>query len=180
VQSRLDLPSRYALFVGSLQPRKNLPRLLGAWERMKDTVPDAWLLVAGAGGSAFRTTILASAVRVKFLGAIPDTELPGLYANATVFILPSLDEGFGLTLLEAMACGTMVLASNAGALPEVVADNGLFFDPLDVTEIANNLRRGLQGASLRKSLGEKGILRAQRFSWDTSAEMLWDVFERCR
>jgi glycosyltransferase involved in cell wall biosynthesis len=180
VQSRLDLPSRYALFVGSLQPRKNLPRLLGAWERMKDTVPDAWLLVAGTGGSAFRPVHLALHERVKFLGAVLDAELPGLYAGATVFILPSLDEGFGLTLLEAMACGTIVLASNAGALPEVVADNGLFFDPLDVTEIANNLQRGLQGASLRKSLGEKGILRAQRFSWDTSAEMLWDVFERCR
>ncbi len=178
--SRLDLPSRYALFVGSLQPRKNLLRLLDAWERIKDTVPDAWLLVAGTGGSAFRPVHFEVHERVKFLGVVPEADLPGLYANATVFILPSLDEGFGLTLLEAMACGTLVLSSRAGALPEVVADNGLFFDPLDVTEIANVLQRGLQDASLRTSFREKGITRAQCFSWDTSAEMLWQVFEGCR
>jgi glycosyltransferase involved in cell wall biosynthesis len=177
--SRLDLPSRYALFVGSLQPRKNLPRLLDAWERIKDTVPDAWLLVAGTGGSVFRPVSLAVHERVKFLGAVPDSELPGLYASATVFILPSLDEGFGLTLLEAMACGTMVIASNAGALPEVVADNGLIIDPLDGAEIADMLQLGLQDASLCTTLREKGIMRAQCFSWDTSAERLWQVFEGC-
>ena len=180
VISRLDLPSRYALFVGSLQPRKNLARLLSAWERMKDKVPDAWLLVAGTGGSAFRPVHLALHERVKFLGAVPDAELPGLYAGATVFILPSLDEGFGLTLLEAMACGTIVIASNAGALPEVVGDSGLFFDPLDVAEIAETLRCGFQDAGPRETLREKGLLRAQRYSWDTSAEMLWEVFEGCR
>jgi glycosyltransferase involved in cell wall biosynthesis len=180
VTSRQDLPSRYALFVGSLQPRKNLTRLLDAWGRMKDTVPDAWLLIAGTGGSAFRPTLLRETERVKFLGAVPDAGLPGLYASATVFILPSLEEGFGLPLLEALACGAMVISSRAGALPEVVGDSGLFFDPLDVAEIADTLQRGLQDAALRESLCEKGINRAQRFSWDTSAGMLWDVFEGCR
>ena len=180
VTSRLDLPSRYALFVGSLQPRKNLARLLSAWGRMKDTVPDAWLLIAGTGGSAFRTITLAAAERVKFLGAVPDADLPGLYASATVFILPSLEEGFGLPLLEAMASGTMVMTSRAGALPEVVGDSGMFFNPLDVAEIADTLGSGLQDADLRESLCEKGLDRAQRFSWDTSAEMLWEVFEGCR
>jgi glycosyltransferase involved in cell wall biosynthesis len=180
VKSRLDLPSRYALFVGSLQPRKNLARLLSAWGRMKDTVPDAWLLIAGTGGSAFRTITLAAAERVKFLGAVPDADLPGLYASATVFILPSLEEGFGLPLLEAMASGTMVMTSRAGALPEVVGDSGMFFNPLDVAEIADTLGSGLQDAELRESLCEKGLDRAQRFSWDTSAEMLWEVFEGCR
>jgi len=180
VTLRLDLPSRYALFVGSLQPRKNLTRLLEAWQRIKDTVPDAWLLIAGTGGSAFRPTALAAAERVRFLGAIPDGDLPGLYASATVFILPSLDEGFGLPVLEAMASGTVVIASNAGALPEVVGDSGHFFDPLDVAEIAHTLHCGLQDAVLRESLRENGLIRAQRFSWDASAEMLWKVFEECR
>jgi glycosyltransferase involved in cell wall biosynthesis len=178
--SRLELPPRYALFVGSLQPRKNLNRLLDAWGRMKNAVPDAWLLIAGTGGDVFRPISLNTPERVKFLGVVPDADLPGLYASATVFILPSLDEGFGLTLLEAMASGTMILASNAGALPEVAGNCGLFFDPLDVAEIADSLRCGLQDAALRKSLCEKGLIRAHRLSWYTSAERLWQVFEGCR
>jgi glycosyltransferase involved in cell wall biosynthesis len=176
---RLDLPPCYVLFVGSLQPRKNLARLLDAWIRIKDALPDVWLLIAGIGGDAFRPTVLAVTERVKFLGAVPDADLPGLYASATILILPSLDEGFGLPILEAMACGTMVIASRAGALPEVVGDSGLFFDPLDVDEIADTLRCGLQDSALRESLREKGLTRAQRFSWDSSAEMLWKVFEGC-
>jgi glycosyltransferase involved in cell wall biosynthesis len=176
---RLDLPPCYVLFVGSLQPRKNLARLLDAWIRIKDALPDVWLLIAGIGGDAFRPTVLAVTERVKFLGAVPDADLPGLYANATIFILPSLDEGFGLPILEAMACGTMVIASRAGALPEVVGDNGLFFNPLDVDEIADTLRCGLQDSALRESLRVKGLTQAQRFSWDTSAERLWKVFEGC-
>jgi glycosyltransferase involved in cell wall biosynthesis len=180
VKSRLDLPPRYALFVGSLQPRKNLARLLEAWARVKEALPDAWLLIAGSGGSSFRPISLTACERVKFLGAIPDADLPGLYAGATVFILPSLDEGFGLPLLEAMASGTMVIASHAGALPEVAGDNGLFFDPFDVAEIGDRLQRGFQDAALRQSLREKGLIRAQCFSWDISARMLWKVFEGCR
>jgi glycosyltransferase involved in cell wall biosynthesis len=176
---RLDFPPRYALFVGSLQPRKNLNRLLYAWIRVKDALPDVWLLIAGTSGNAFRPAPLAATERVKFLGAVPDADLPGLYASATILILPSLDEGFGLPLLEAMASGTMVIASKAGALPEVAGDSGLFFDPLDVAEIADMLQRGLQDVALRESLREKGLLRARDFSWDASAEMLWKVFEGC-
>jgi glycosyltransferase involved in cell wall biosynthesis len=178
--TQLDLPPCYALFVGSLQPRKNLARLLEAWVRVKDVLPDAWLLIAGTGGSAFRPVPLSATQRVKFLGAVPDAELPGLYARAAVFILPSLDEGFGLPVLEAMASGTMVLASSAGALPEVVGDSGLSFDPLDVAEIAVTLQRGFQDANLRVSLREKGLMRSQRFSWDCSTELIWKVFEECR
>lgn len=178
--SRLELPPRYALFVGSLQPRKNLARLLDAWGRMKNAVPDTWLLIAGAGSGVFRPISRNALERVKFLGLVSDADLPGLYAKATVFIQPSLEEGFGLTPLEAMASGTMVLSSNAGALPEVVGDSGLFFDPLDEAEIADTLRCGLQDADLRESLREKSLMRAQRFSWDTSAEMLWKVFDQCR
>jgi glycosyltransferase involved in cell wall biosynthesis len=142
-------------------------------------MPDAWLLVVGTGGGAFRPTALAATERVKFLGAVPDAKLPGLYASAAVFILPSLDEGFGLPVLEAMASGTIVIASKAGALPEVVGDSGLLFEPLNVAEIAHALQCGFQNAALRESLRKKGLVRAQRFSWDASAEMLWKVFEGC-
>jgi glycosyltransferase involved in cell wall biosynthesis len=177
--ARLELPARYILFVGSLQPRKNLARLLSAWGRMKDAVSDAWLLVAGTGGSVFRSTVPAGPERVKFLGAVPEADLPGLYSSAAAFILPSLDEGFGLPVLEAMASGTIVLVSKAGALPEVAGDSGLLFDPLEVAEIADALERGLRDATLRDSLCEKGLAHAQRFSWDTSCEMVWKVFEGC-
>jgi glycosyltransferase involved in cell wall biosynthesis len=177
--SRLDLPARYVLFVGSLQPRKNLVRLLAAWERTKDAHPDAWLLLVGTGGSVFRSTAWAASERVKFLGSVPDADLPSLYASATALVLPSLDEGFGLPLLEAMASGTMVLVSTAGALPEVAGDSGVFFDPQEVPEIAAALERGLRDRTLRDSLRGKGLLRAQRFSWEASSKMLWKVFEEC-
>jgi glycosyltransferase involved in cell wall biosynthesis len=116
---------------------------------------------------------------VKFLGAVPEAALPGLYAHASVFILPSLDEGFGLPALEAMASGTLVIASNAGALPEVIGECGILFDPLDVPEIADLLRSGIQDPALRESLCAKGLKRAQLFSWDRSAKMMWKVFEGC-
>lgn len=178
-RSRLDLPPRYVLFVGSLQPRKNLARLLEAWGRIKDKAPDVWLFIAGAGAGVFHPVSLLAPERVKFLGSVPDADLPGLYANATVFVLPSLEEGFGLTALEAMACGTMAITSNAGALPEVVGESGLFFDPLNVAEIAEKLLLVLQEAPVRGSLSEKGLIRARCFSWETSAAMLWEVLEQC-
>lgn len=180
VTAQLDLPPRYALFVGTLQPRKNLARLMDAWKRIKDTLPDVWLLVAGSGDRVFRPAKLPVTERVQFLGAIPDARLPGLYSGATVFILPSLDEGFGLTVLEAMACGTMVIASNTGALPEVVGDCGLFFDPSNVDDIAGKLRCGLQDRVLRESMRGKGLQRVERYSWDISAQRLREVFEGCR
>jgi glycosyltransferase involved in cell wall biosynthesis len=177
---RMEIPQRYALFVGSVQPRKNLPRLLEAWALLGDALPDTWLLIAGTGGSVYRSTSLSTPERVRFLGVVPDADLPGLYAGASVFILPSLDEGFGLPVLEAMASGTVVLASRAGALPEVVGDCGLFFDPMDVTEIADALHRGLRESALRESLREKGLARARQFSWDVSSAMLWSIFEQCQ
>lgn len=177
---RLDFPPRYVLFVGSLQQRKNLPRLLEAWEQVKDSVPDTWLVIAGAGGEAFRPVRLAAAGRVKFLGPVAEVDLPGLYARAALFILPSLDEGFGLPVLEAMACGVPVAASRAGALPEVVGNAGLFFDPLEAREITGAIRSGLTDGSLRDSLRENGLERARHFSWRESADKMWETFEGCQ
>jgi glycosyltransferase involved in cell wall biosynthesis len=178
--SQPDFPACYALFVGSLQPRKNLPRLIEAWKLVKETLPNAWLLIAGTAGSAFRSISLPVTERIKLLGAVPEADLPGLYANATVFILPSLEEGFGLPALEAMASGTLVLASGSGALPEVIGENALFFNPLDVTEIAAALQRGFQDGASRDDLRREGLVRARRFSWESASELLWRVFEQCQ
>lgn len=179
-ERRLDLPDRYVLFVGSLQPRKNLPRLLEAWHQMKEAAPDTWLVIAGAGSKIFRPMKLPTDERVIFLGSISEADLPGLYAHAALFILPSLDEGFGLPALEAMASGTPVAASRAGALLEAVGEAGLTFDPLDIPEMADALRRGLTDMPLRKFLREKGLMRARCFSWQNSADKMWTVFEECR
>lgn len=179
-EQRLDLPERYVLFVGSLQARKNLARLLEAWQQMKDATPDTWLVIAGASSKIFRQMRLASGERVTFLGSICESDLPGLYAHAAFFVLPSSDEGFGLPLLEAMASGTPVAASRAGSLPEVVGEAGLYFNPSDISEMVDVLRRGLTDMPLRNSLQEMGLMRVCNFSWQDSAEKMWKVFGECQ
>jgi len=179
-ERRLDLPERYVLFVGSLQPRKNLPRLLDAWQQMKETASDTWLVIAGTGSDIFRPIKLTKGERVIFLGPVSESDLPGLYAHAALFVLPSLDEGFGLPMLEAMASGTPLAVSRAGALPEVVGGAGLTFDPMDITEMADALRCGLTDIPLQNSLREKGLMRARCFSWQDSADKMWKIFGEYR
>ena len=147
---------------------------------IKADVGDVWLAIAGAEENAFRTVQLPVSERVLFLGYVPDANLPGLYANAELFVLPSFDEGFGLPILEAMASGTPVLAAAAGALPEIVADAGLLFDPQDSTSIADALWRSLKDEELRASLRLRGLARAAEFPWQIPAEKIWSVLEECR
>jgi glycosyltransferase involved in cell wall biosynthesis len=172
--TKYDLPARYILFVGSLQPRKNLGSLLRAWGKIQDEYPDTWLIIAGGVGSVFRGVALPLLERVQYLGYVDDTDLPGLYANATLFVLPSLDEGFGLPALEAMACGTPVIVSDAGALPEVTDDAAIIFKLSEPDGLANAMRECLSDERLRLSLIEKGAARARSFSWATTAELVWE------
>ena len=117
-QDKYDLPESYILFLGSLEPRKNLPSLLSAWNMISEDFTNTWLIIAGGTDRVFHNVKFPSPVeRVRFLGYIPEKHLPGLYAGATLFVLPSLEEGFGLPALEAMSCGTPVITSKAGALP---------------------------------------------------------------
>lgn len=173
-KQQLDgLPARYVLFVGSLQPRKNLGLLLNAWQEIAPQFPDIWLVLAGTTERVFRSVNLSVGERVQFLGYVPDEALPGLYAHAEWFVLPSFDEGFGLPALEAMACGTPVIVSDGGALAEVVGDAGLIFRLAEPQELAEALRRCLSDRELRMTLKEKGLCRARRFSWNTTAELIW-------
>lgn len=175
-QDRYNLPACYILFVGTLEPRKNLQMLLKTWIQVQDDFKDTWLVIAGTQGSVHRTANLpASVERVKYLDYVDEDALAGLYAKATLFVLPSLEEGFGLPALEAMACGVPVLVSNGGALPEVVRDAGLIFDLADPEALAISMRQCLQDQDLRLLLKEKGFARAQAFSWQTSAELIWNV-----
>ena len=172
-QRTFDLPSRYVLFVGSLQPRKNLEGLLKAWNDIKDSFNNVRLVVAGGTGGVFRPFKVSDIERVQFLGYVEESDLPGLYAGAELFVLPSLDEGFGLPALEAMACGTPVIVSDGGALPEAVGGAGLIFSLDKPDTLTHALHECLRDPSLRASLTERGLLRANQFSWQTTADLIW-------
>lgn len=175
VRAKYELRNPYVLFVGSIDPRKNLERLLQAWIRLAE-FKDVQLVIVGSKGSMFRPVSMQSSTRrTRFLGYVPDEDLPGLYSGATFFIMPSLFEGFGLSVLEAMACGAPVISSHAGALPEVVGDAAIQVDPTSVEGMAEAMRRLLLEDGLRAMLREKGMARARQFSWEGSARQIWDV-----
>lgn len=174
------LPERYLLFVGTLQPRKNLGVLIQAWERTARRFPDTWLVVAGGAEAKFRRPALPVKVeRVRYLGYVSDGLLPGLYAGAKALVLPSYDEGFGLPVLEAMACGTPVIAARAGGLPEAVGQAGLLFDPYDPDQLSGLLEGCLADRNLHLCLVEQGLRRAREYSWQRPAEQIWEVLQAC-
>jgi len=166
------------LFVGALQRRKNIIRLVEAFE---GTAPGWKLVLAGSLGFGAEE-ILARIQRsprkpdIQTPGYIPDTALEELFQRASVFAFPSLDEGFGMPVLDAMASGVPVLTSNASALQEVSGDAALLVDPLDVASIADGLRRLTGDRSLRDELIRKGFERSKEFTWEKSVEQTWDVY----
>lgn len=177
-EEKYGLPRDYILFVGSIEPRKNLVALLRAWDELSDEFRECCLVVAGAAGPVFRHVALPpSTARVRFLGRVPEMDLPGLYAGAMLFVLPSLDEGFGLSALEAMACGTPVLASNGGALPELLGGAGLIFDLRDPDGLRAGLRACLEDGPLRARMREQGLTRAAAYSWTAAADLIWKVLQ---
>jgi len=174
-QTRLELPQDYVLFVGSLEPRKNLGRLLQAWNEIKDDFKEMWLMIVGSSGRVFKAIDVSYEVeRVCLLGYVDDETLAGLYAKASLFVLPSQDEGFGLPALEAMASGTPVIVSDGGALPEVIGNAGMTFCLSDPDGLKNVLKDCLSNALLRQELEERGLERAKRFSWQTTAGIVWN------
>jgi glycosyltransferase involved in cell wall biosynthesis len=179
VRARYQLPQQYILFIGSLQPRKNLSALLDAWNLIKDEFPKTALGIAGGEGHVFRRVKLPDKMeRATLLGYVKEADLPALYSGASVYVLPSLEEGFGLTMLEAMACGTPVIASNGGALPEVAGDAAMFVEARSANQIADALRKLLSDERLRSEFSRKGLARASRFTWEKSAAEIRDVLSR--
>ena len=178
------LPEHYFLFVGTMEPRKNLERLLKAFARLPDHVRDqAKLVIVGGkgwGGIDAVTMIGQNDLdqHVELIGYVETENLARLYANALFLAMPSLHEGFGLPLLEAMSVGVPVLTSDCSSMPEVAGDAGLLVDPLDISSISNALRALLENTALRAALSEKALLQADKFSWEKTARETFEVFEK--
>ncbi len=179
------LEGSYILFVGTLEPRKNLVGLLRAYALLrKSGAVDLPLVIAGGKGwlyeGIFQTVgVLGLRPYVRFLDYVPDADLPDLYRGARVFVYPSFYEGFGLPVLEAMACGTPVITSNVSALPEVAGDAALLVDPNEPEAIAGALGRILDDEGLAHDLRQRGIRQAAHFSWDRAAKETLSVYRTC-
>lgn len=175
VRERFGLHGEFVLFVSTIEPRKNVPTLLQAFKRLLDDYrPDVKLVLAGEKGWLYESVFelvktLQLQDRVVFLGRVSGDELLWLYNTAQVLVAPSIYEGFGLTPLEAMACGTPVVVSNVSSLPEVVGDAGLLVDPHSVEELAVAIWRALHDSDLREQMIARGLMQAARFSWDKAA-----------
>jgi len=182
VRRRYELPERFVLFVGAMEPRKNLSRLLAAFAALPPALRGEYrLVVAGAQGwlndsVRARAEKLGLADDVRFVGYVAQEDIAALYSLATVFAYPSLWEGFGLPVLEAMACGTPVLTSDVSSLPEVAGDAALLVCPTDVDAIAGGLTRLLESAPLRADLAARGLCRAAAFSWERCARETLAVY----
>ncbi len=168
------------LFVGAIQKRKNVQRLIAAFER----TPAQWKLAlagsqTGYGAEDIMSAVAGSARRrdIAMLGFVPDAELERLYARASIFAFPSLDEGFGIPVLEAMARGLPVLTSGRSALPEVAGDAAVLIDPENTDAIVAGLRELIENAGLREELTRKGLERSAAYTWEAAAEATWKVYE---
>lgn len=177
---KYGVKGRYILFVGTLQPRKNIKKLVEAFSKLKDN--DVDLVIVGKKGWMFDEIIASPSEygvknRVKFLETVDDEELPTFYKNAVFFILPSLYEGFGLPVLEAMEYGCPVIISNISSLPEAGGDAALYVNPDDVSDITDKMQKLLDDGSLRKDLVARGHEQVKKFSWKKTAEQTIKVFE---
>jgi glycosyltransferase involved in cell wall biosynthesis len=166
--------------LGTTEPRKDFPGLVGAFERIAAAHPELELRIAGPPGWAEQQLLAAVAgspyrERIKRLGYVPDPT--GLIAGATVFAYPSVYEGFGYPPLEAMALGVPVVATSAGAVPEIAGDAALIVPPRDPDALATALSRAIDDHSLRVDMMEKGRRRAATFTWDASATAMGALYE---
>ena len=183
---RRGLPEAYILFVGTLEPRKNVPTLLRAYaQARREFGVSQRLVVAGGKGWRYAPTLrlveeLGLRDDVLFPGFVPLHELPLWYNGASLFVYPSRYEGFGMPLLEAMACGTPVVTSRCSSLPEVVGDAGVLVEPDAVADLATALARVLGDGDYRADLSSRGLARAAGFSWDKATRQTVGVYRSCK
>ncbi len=180
VRQRLGLAKPYALFVGTIEPRKNVPLLLDAWAALDEELRhEHELVLAGPIGWADRATVArlrGAAEGVRYLGYVAETDLASLTAGAILLAYPSLYEGFGLPVAQAMAAGVPVLTSAVSSLPEIAGEGAALVDPESVEEVRAGLERLLRSPSLRERLGGAGRAKAREYRWETAARRTWEWF----
>ncbi len=180
LKRKFGIEKDYILFVGTLQPRKNIEKLIEAFSRLKRENLD--LVIVGKKGWMIEDILAAPEKygvlnKVKFLESVSDEELHSFYKNAICFVLPSLYEGFGLPVLEAMKYGCPVLTSNVSSLPEAGGDAAVYFDPKNAKDIAEKIDSVVSNEKLRKEMVEKGYRQAKKFSWEKSARETLRILE---
>ncbi len=180
----LDLPRGFVLFVGTFEPRKNISGLLEAYRQLRDVLPDAPpLVLAGRRGWLYESLFKQAAdlgleAHILWRENIPQPLMPALYNAASVLVLPSFYEGFGLPALEAMACGTPAVVTNRSAPPEVVGEAGLLIDPDRPEDIAARLQEVLTDSALAARLSQAGLARAATLTWQQTASVVRRVYEQ--
>lgn len=169
----------YVLSIGTIEPRKNLDTLLDAWKQLPPHLRESYdLVIAGPQGWGSEKTLARVKAEAAYLGYVPEAYLPGLVAGAAAFVYPSLYEGFGFPVVQAMAAGVAVVTSNTSCLPEIAGDAALLADPRSAAEIACGLTRILESESLRKQMAKRGRERADQFRWEKCAARSLAFFRR--
>lgn len=181
LRTHYQLPKRFALYLGINKPHKNLLRLLQAWRQLEN--PNETLVIAGAWDERYPEAKqyaeqYLSDQQVRFLGRIANDDLPTLYTAATIFIFPSQYEGFGLPVIEAMACGTAVACANASSLPEVGGRAAVYFDPLNIDEMLQAIQTLLNYDDVRQEYAQLGQKQSQKFSWQKTAQATLNIYRR--
>ena len=182
VALRYGLAKPYFLYVGTVEPRKNLGTLLDAWKDLARDLRQTYDLVVGGawgwGDNAILRRLEAGEGGVRYLGYVAESDLPDLTAGADAFVYPSFYEGFGLPLAQAMAAGVASITANLSSMPEVAGDAALLVDPHSSSELGAAMRQLMESESLRRDLGDRGRIRAQRFTWEECARQSWRLFEK--
>lgn len=186
VLRRYGIEKKYILFVGRIEPRKNIAGLLKAFVYVKKRgKKDLCLVIVGNQDRLFREKELFDKIEemglgsnIIFTGGVSEDDLPVLYNGAEVLVYPAFAEGFGLPVLEAMACGTPVITSNTASLPEVVGEDGILVDPYSFEEIGQAMERILSNHNLRQELITRGLERAKKFSWQATAKKTIEVYKK--
>lgn len=185
-KQKYGISGKYIFFLSNLEPRKNILRLIAAFTALPSDYKQQYSLVLVGGMAWHSEPIYAAMEKAKQEGwdiikpqtYVPDDELPALLSGAEMLVSPALHEGFGLSPLQAMACGTPVAVSDIGAIREVVGDAGLYFDPCNETEMTSTIKRILNDQPLRQELRQKGLVRARQFTWEDSIKQLVGIIEQ--
>ena len=182
ILSALGIRGPYMLYLAAIDIRKGIDIILEAYHAMQRTFPEIGLVIAGAVDEGYSTLPrqmweLSSSPKVLLVGYVTDDQKRALMSGAELFLFPSKYEGFGLPILEAMACGCPVITSNVSSMPEVAGDAGILIDPYSAEELAHEIERVLGSESLRSELRKRGLAQAAKFSWDKTAEQTEAVFQ---